>query len=67
MLSSSTDAGNFLHKILLTNMQVTNLCKTFVNSWSANIILLKIQMSKKKKKKRFLVEFFYHQWNLGYY
>ena len=52
MLSSSTDAGNFLHKILLTNIQVTNLCKTFVNSWSANIILLKIQMSKKKKEKK---------------
>ena len=66
MLSSSTDAGKFLHKILLTNIQVTNLCKAFVNSSSANIILLKIQMSKKKKK-RFLVEFFYHQWNWGYY
>ena len=65
MLSSSTDSGKFLHKILLTNIQVTNLCKAFVNSSSANIILLKIQMS--KKKKRFLVEFFYHQWNLGYY
>ena len=49
MLSSSTDAGKFLHKILLTNIQVTNLCKAFVNSSSANIILLKIQMSKKKK------------------
>ena len=59
MLSSSTDSGKFLHKILLTNIQVTNLCKAFVNSSSANIILLKIQMS--KKKKRFLVEFFYHQ------
>ena len=65
MLSSSTDAGKFLHKILLTNIQVTNLFKAFVNSSSANIILLKIQMS--KKKKRFLVEFFYHQWNWGYY
>ena len=65
MLSSSTDAGKFLHKILLTNIQVTNLCKAFVNSSSANIILLKIQIP--KKKKRFLVEFFYHQWNLGYY
>ena len=65
MLSSSTDAGKFLHKILLTNIQVTNLCKAFVNSSSVNIILLKIQMS--KKKERFLVEFFYHQWNWGYY
>ena len=65
MLSSSTDAGKFLHKILLTNIQVTNLCKAFVNSSSANIILLKIQMS--KKKKRFLVEFFYHQKNKGYH
>ena len=44
MLSSSTDAGKFLHKILLTNIQFTNLCKTFVNSSSANIILLKIKM-----------------------
>ena len=42
--------GNFNYKInlreLLTNKQVANLFKTFVNSFSADIKLLKTQLSK---------------------
>ena len=37
---------NFPHQLLLTNMQVSNLCKAFANNWSANIKLAKIQLSK---------------------
>ena len=37
---------NFPHKLLLTNRQVSNLCKSFANSSSANIKLSKSQLSK---------------------
>ena len=37
---------NFPHKLLLTNIQVANLHKSFSNHSSANIKLLKTQLSK---------------------
>ena len=37
---------NFPHKLLLTNRQVSNLCKTFLNHLSADIKLSKTQLSK---------------------
>ena len=37
---------NFPHKLLLTNRQVSNLCKAFANHSSADIKLLKTQLSK---------------------
>ena len=39
------DETNFPHKLLLTNRQVVNLCKTFENHSSANIKLSKTQLS----------------------
>ena len=39
MTSNSDDETNFPHKILLTNKQVLNLCKTFSNNLSTNIKL----------------------------
>ena len=33
----SDDENNFLHKLLLTNTQVSELCKAFANISSANI------------------------------
>ena len=44
---------NFPHKLLLTNRQVSNLCKTFANHSSANIKLSKTQLSKMIKSGRF--------------
>ena len=35
--------ANFPHKLLLTNTQVSNLCKAFANNSSANIKLSKTQ------------------------
>ena len=35
------EAANFLHELLLTDRQVTNLCKAFANNSSANIKLSK--------------------------
>ena len=42
----SDNETNFPHKLLLTNRQVANLCKTFVNYLSTNIKLSKTQLSK---------------------
>ena len=38
--------NNFPHKLLLPNRQVANLCKAFANHLSADIKLLKTQLSK---------------------
>ena len=40
------DDTNFCHKLLLTNRQVENLCKDFVNKLSTDIKLSKTQLSK---------------------
>ena len=37
---------NFPHKLLLTNRQVSNLCKTFANNSSTDIKLSKTQLWK---------------------
>ena len=37
---------NFPHKLLLTNRQVSNLCKAFANYLSADIRLSKTHLSK---------------------
>ena len=39
MIGNSDDENNFIHKLLLTNRHVTNLCKAFENNSSANIKL----------------------------
>ena len=40
------DETNFPHKLLLTNRQVSNLCKAFANHSSADMKLSKTQLSK---------------------
>ena len=42
----SNDENNFPHKSLLTNRQVSEHCKVFVNNFSANIKLLTTQLHK---------------------
>ena len=37
--------NNFPHKLLLTNRQVSNLCKAFANHWSTDIKLSKMIQS----------------------
>ena len=53
--------GNFLHKLLLTNIQVSKICKVFSNYSSANVKLPKTQLSKMiqlgKYPERLLVSF----------
>ena len=46
MFGNSNDETNFPHKLLFTNTQVLRVCKAFANNSSANIKLLKTQLSK---------------------
>ena len=46
MVGDSNDDTNFLHKLLLTNTQVSKIRKAFANGSSAYIKLLKTQLSK---------------------
>ena len=41
---NSNDEYNFQHKLLLAYTQVSRLCKTFANNWSANIKRSKTQL-----------------------
>ena len=41
MIGNNDDKNNFPHKLLLTNRQVSNLCKTFANHSSMDIKLSK--------------------------
>ena len=44
MICNSNDETNFPHKLLLTNIHVSALRKTFTNGSAANIKLLKSQL-----------------------
>ena len=41
----SDDENNFPHKLLLTDIQISIICKAFANASSANINISKIQLS----------------------
>ena len=41
VVGDSNDENNFLHKLLLTNTQISRLCNVFSNNSSANIKLSK--------------------------
>ena len=46
VVGDSNDENNFPHKLLLTNAQISKLCKAFANGSSANIDLLKTLLLK---------------------
>ena len=50
----SNDENNFPNKLLLTNAQVSKLCKAFANRSTANIKLSKIQLQKIRQHRGFL-------------
>ena len=54
MIGSSNDETNFPHRLLLTNTQVSRLCKAFANNSSANIKLSKTQLHKKGQSEGFI-------------
>ena len=46
VVGDSNNENNFPHKLLLTNTQVSRLCKAFANDSSANTKLSKTQLNK---------------------
>ena len=46
MIGDSNDKGNFPHELLLTNRQVSSICKAFANNSSVDIKFSKAQLSK---------------------
>ena len=57
VVGDSNNENNFLNKLLLTNTQVSKLCKAFANNSSANIKLSKAQMHKIGQSRGFLGDF----------
>ena len=55
MIGHSDHKINFPQELLLTNRQVTNLCKTFANYLSTDIKLSKTQISKMIQSGGFLI------------
>ena len=55
LIGSSNDENNFPYKLLLTSTQVSKIRKAFANGSSANIKVLKIQLSKMIESREFLV------------
>ena len=60
VIGDSNDENNFLHKLLLTNIQISKLRKAFANNFSGNIKLSKNQLHKIGKSGRFLGTFWDH-------
>ena len=54
------DETNFPHKFLLTDGQITMLCKAFANNSSANVKLSKTQLSKLCNQEDFVADFLDH-------
>ena len=49
MIGNSDDETNFLHKLLLTNRQIANICKAFANHTTTDIKFSKAQLTKIQK------------------
>ena len=45
IIGDSNDENNFPHKLVLTNTQVSKLCKAFASNYSANIKLSKTHLN----------------------
>ena len=56
MIGNSNDKTNFSHKLLLTNTQVSKICKAFETVSSANIKISKTQLSKTAQSGGFIAD-----------
>ena len=54
MIGGSNDEANFLHELLLTDRQVSSICKSFANNSLADIKFSKTQLSKMIQSRGFL-------------
>ena len=57
MIVESNDKANFPHELLLTNRQISSICKAFSNNSSADIKFWKTQLSKMIQSGGFLGKF----------
>ena len=57
MIGNSNGEISFPHKLLLTDIQVAIICKAFASNSSADIKLLKTQISKMLQLGKFLLDF----------
>ena len=60
MIGNSDGETNFPHKLLLTNRQVSNICKTLPNYLLTDIKLSKTQLSNTVQSLRDLHQFIYN-------
>ena len=60
MIYGCNDEINFPHKLFVTDRQDSKLCKVFANNSSANMKLLKTQLSKIAQLGGFLTYFVDH-------
>ena len=58
MIGDSNDRTSFPHELLLTERQVSSICKAFANNSSVNIKFSKTQLSKMIQAGRFLGKLF---------
>ena len=56
MIGISNDETTFSHKILLTDAQVSKICKAFINGSAANIKFSKTQSSRMIQSVGFLID-----------
>ena len=54
MIGDSNDQTNFPHELLLTDRQVSSICKAFSNNSSVDVKFSKTQLSKMIQSQRFL-------------
>ena len=64
VIGDSIDGTNFPNKSLLTDRQVSRLCKAFGNNLSANITLSKTRLSETVKSGGFLGRLLNHYYKL---
>ena len=56
VVSDSNDETNFLHKVILTNSQISKIHKAFANGLLANIKLPRTQLSKMVQLRGFIMD-----------
>ena len=57
-VGNSNDQNDFPHKLVLTNIQISKLCKAFANNSSANIKSSKTQLHRNRESEEFLDRLF---------
>ena len=60
MIGDSDDETNFPHKLLLTDRQISNICKSFADNSSVELNFQKLSYQKGYNQEDFLVNYLVH-------